>query len=37
MKFTLQFQLNVSVIQQEFLIGAMKTTQQSCLESERAS
>ena len=35
MKFALQFQRNVSVTQLKFLIHAMKTTQQSCLESER--
>ena len=37
MKFSLQFQRNVSVTQLKVLIDAMKTTQQSCLESERGS
>ena len=37
MKFRLQFQRNVSVTQLKFLIDAMKTTQQSCVESERVS
>ena len=37
MKFSLQFQRNVSVTQLKFLIDAMKTKQQSCLESERGS
>ena len=35
MKFALQFQRNVSVTRLKLLIHAMKTTQQSCLESER--
>ena len=35
MKFALQFLRNVSVTQLKFLIHAMKTTQESCLESER--
>ena len=35
MKFALQFQRNASVTQLKVLIDAMKTTQQSCLESER--
>ena len=37
MKFSLQFQRNVSVTQLKFLIDAMKTLQQSCLEFERGS
>ena len=37
MKFALQFQRNVSVSQLKFLIDAMKTTPQSCLESEHVS
>ena len=37
MKFALQFQSNVSVTQLKYLIDGMKTTQQSCLESERVS
>ena len=37
MKFSLQFQRNVSVTQRKFLIDAMKTTQQSCLESDHGS
>ena len=35
MKFALQFQRNVSVTRLKLLIHGMKTTQQSCLESER--
>ena len=33
----LQFQSNVSLTQLKYLIDGMKTTQQSCLETERVS
>ena len=35
MKFSLQFQRNVSITRLKLLIDAMKTTHHSCLESER--